>query len=404
MNDLPWNWPRAARITGCAVRIRPEHIDARIRAPVTSYKRPNQLLHDPERLVRLLTNPDRPVQLVIAGKAHPDDKPGQTMVRAWVRFVQRPDVRRHAVFLSDYDLSLAERLVQGADLWLNTPRRPWEACGTSGMKVLVNGGLNLSELDGWWAEAYSPEVGWALGDGNEHGEDLAWDEAEADALYEILEQHVTPTFYTRDHNGIPNKWVSKMRESMARLTPQFSANRAVREYADNYYVALATAYRERARDRGAPVQALLAWKTALLQHWADVRFGELQIKTSARTHLFQVQVYLGDLSPEQVRVELYAESLDGALPIRHEMTKENPLPGSAKAFHIARKSRILFAYRLHAASHSVASRRTYSFGRLPHSVVPLSRRETISRDQKKIKASVVPSSFWSITSNALSSA
>ena len=184
--------------------------------------------------------------------------PAQAMVQAWVRFVQRPDVRRHAVFLSDYDLLLAERLVQGADLWLNTPRRPWEACGTSGMKVLVNGGLNLSELDGWWAEAYSPEVGWALGDGNEHGDDPAWDAAEADALYEILEQQVVPAFYTRDHSGIPTRWVSTMRESMVRLTPQFSANRAVREYTDNYYVAAATAYRERARDHGASAQSLLA--------------------------------------------------------------------------------------------------------------------------------------------------
>ena len=297
----------------------------------TSYKRPNQLLHDPERLVRILTNPDRPVQLVIAGKAHPDDKPAQAMVQAWVRFVQRADVRRHAVFLSDYDLLLAERLVQGADLWLNTPRRPWEACGTSGMKVLVNGGLNLSELDGWWAEAYSPEVGWALGDGNEHGEDPAWDAAEAVALYEIIEQQITRSFYARDHSGIPTQWVSKMRESMVRLTPQFSANRAVREYTDNYYVAAATAYCERARDHGASAQSLLAWKTALSQHWPGVRFGELQVATSAGTHHFQVQVYLGDLTPEQVRVELYAESPDGTLPIR-EMARGNPLPGSAKAF------------------------------------------------------------------------
>jgi len=298
----------------------------------TSYKRPNQLLHDPERLVRILTNPDRPVQLVIAGKAHPDDKPSQAMVQAWVRFVQRPDVRRHAVFLSDYDLLLAERLVQGSDLWLNTPRRPWEASGTSGMKVLVNGGLNLSELDGWWAEAYSPEVGWALGDGNEHGEDPAWDAAEADALCQVLEQHVIPAFYTRDHSGIPTRWVSMMRESMVRLTPQFSANRAVREYTDNYYVAAATAYRERARYHGAAAQSLLAWKTVLSQHWANVRFGALQVTTSDGTHRYQVQVYLGDLTPEQVRVELYAESLDGALPIRNEMTQGNPLPGSAKAF------------------------------------------------------------------------
>jgi glycogen phosphorylase len=298
----------------------------------TSYKRPNQLLYDPERLVRILANPDRPVQLVIAGKAHPDDKPGQALVQAWVRFAQRPDVRRHAVFLSDYDLLLAERLVQGADLWLNTPRRPWEACGTSGMKALVNGGLNLSELDGWWAEAYSPDLGWALGDGNEHGEDPVWDSTEANALYEILEQQVIPAFYNRGHNGIPTQWVSTMRESMVRLTPQFSANRAVREYTDRYYVSAATAYRERAADHGAAARSLLAWKTALSRHWADVRFGELQIEKVDGTHHFHVQVYLGDLTPDQVRVELYAESGDGPLPILNEMTRRNPLPGSTKAF------------------------------------------------------------------------
>jgi starch phosphorylase len=136
-------------------------------------------------------------------------------------------------FLSDYDMQLTERLVQGVDVWLNTPRRPWEACGTSGMKVLVNGGINLSELDGWWAEAYVPDLGWALGDGQEHGSDPSWDAAEAEALYERLEREVIPEFYTRNEKGIPTAWVARMRESMARLTPRFSADRTVREYTDN---------------------------------------------------------------------------------------------------------------------------------------------------------------------------
>ena len=195
-----------------------------------TYKRPNLLLHDPERLLRLLTNPQRPVQLILAGKAHPADAAGQALIQQWMQFISRPEVRPHVVFLSDYDMLLTERLVQGVDLWLNTPRRPWEACGTSGMKVLVNGGLNLSELDGWWAEAYTPEVGWALGDGREHDNDTAWDAVEAGQLYDLLEQQVVPEFYRRDENGIPTAWVARMRESMARLTPRFSANRAVREY------------------------------------------------------------------------------------------------------------------------------------------------------------------------------
>ncbi len=285
-----------------------------------TYKRPNLLLHDPERLVRILTNPQRPVQLVMAGKAHPQDTAGQALVKAWVDFVQRTDVRHHAVFLSDYDLVLAERLVQGADLWINTPRRPWEACGTSGMKVLVNGGLNLSELDGWWAEAYSPQVGWALGDGKEHGDDPGWDAAESEELYDILESKVIPAFYNREHNGIATEWVTRMRESMSRLTPRFSANRAVREYTEKYYLPAAAAYHERASDQGAYGGSLLQWKQALAEHWAWLRFGELRVESSQQKHSLQVQVHLGDLRADWVRVQLYADPLDAEPPLVLEMT------------------------------------------------------------------------------------
>jgi starch phosphorylase len=168
-----------------------------------TYKRPNLLLHDTARLIRLLTNSQFPVQLILAGKAHPQDIPGQELIKQWKDFIKRPEVQGRVVFLDDYDMMLAQELVQGIDLWINTPRRPWEACGTSGMKVLVNGGLNLSELDGWWAEAYSPEVGWAIGDGWEHGDDPEWDAKEADALYALLESEVIPEFYERDNSGMP---------------------------------------------------------------------------------------------------------------------------------------------------------------------------------------------------------
>lgn len=168
-----------------------------------TYKRPNLLLHDPDRLLRLLTNPQRPMQLIMAGKAHPADRAGQAEIQEWTRFIRQPEVRRHAIFLADYDMLLTERLVQGVDVWLNTPRRPWEASGTSGMKVLVNGGVNLSELDGWWAEAFNPEVGWALGDGQEHGGDPAWDAAEAEALYDLLEREVSPSFVPTTNRESP---------------------------------------------------------------------------------------------------------------------------------------------------------------------------------------------------------
>jgi len=168
----------------------------------------------------------------MAGKAHPQDTAGQALVKAWVDFVQRIDVRHHAVFLSDYDLVLAERLVQGADLWINTPRWPWEACGTSGMKVLVNGGLNLSELDGWWAEAYSPQVGWALGNGKERGDDPGWDAAESEELYDILEKQVIPAFYNRDNNGIATEWVTRMRKYVTLDTALFGQSRGARVHGE----------------------------------------------------------------------------------------------------------------------------------------------------------------------------
>jgi starch phosphorylase len=297
-----------------------------------TYKRPNLLLHDPERLLRLLTNPQRPVQLVLAGKAHPDDKPGQAMIQQWTQFILRPEALPHVVFLSDYDMLLTEHLVQGVDVWLNTPRRPWEACGTSGMKVLVNGGLNLSELDGWWAEAHTPEVGWALGDGQEHGDDPGWDAAEADALYSMLEQQVVPEFYTRDSNGIPTAWVARVRESMARLTPRFSANRTVREYIEKYYLPAWAAHQERAADQGALGARMVRWRDDLERKWPGLRFGEVTIQSAAQQHNYEVQVFLDQIEPETVRLELYADGDQDGGPVAQEMTRARPLAGSVNGF------------------------------------------------------------------------
>jgi starch phosphorylase len=295
------------------------------------YKRPNLLLHDPARLLRLLTHTQRRVQLVIAGKAHPADLEGQAMIQEWTKFIRRPEARGHVIFLSDYDMLLTERLVQGVDVWINTPRRPWEASGTSGMKVLVNGGLNLSELDGWWMEAYAPEVGWALGDGEEHGDDPAWDALEAEALYEILEHEVIPEFYTRGANGIPTAWVARIRESMARLTPRFSANRSVREYAEQHYLPAAGAYRDRAADRAAPGKRLVSWRRTLDQKWPRLRFGEAKVETNAKRHLFTVQLHLNTIDPDMLRVELYADGVNGGAPERHPMRRTPQSPSDADA-------------------------------------------------------------------------
>ncbi|HWU36295.1 MAG TPA: alpha-glucan family phosphorylase [Candidatus Acidoferrum sp.] len=296
-----------------------------------TYKRPTLLLHDPERLVRLLTAPDRPVQILIAGKAHPADRPGQDMIRQWVTFTRRPEVRGRVIFLSDYDMLLTEQLVNGVDVWINTPRRPWEACGTSGMKVLANGGLNLSELDGWWAEAFSPEVGWALGDGHEHGDDPGWDAAEADSLYSILENDVIPTFYDRKAGGLPEGWLAKVRQSMTRLTARFSANRTVRQYTTEFYVPAAQAYEARRAHESALGLRMVKERQALEKQWPSLSFGDFQVETREGQHHFRVEVNFGGAGPGAVLVELYAEGPDGQ-PFRQPMVQGDKLPDRQGGF------------------------------------------------------------------------
>ncbi|MEO6245023.1 MAG: alpha-glucan family phosphorylase, partial [Opitutaceae bacterium] len=273
-------------------RLNPDVLTLGFARRFATYKRPNLLLRDPERLLRILTNPQRPVQLILAGKAHPADQAGQALIQEWTRFIRRTDPSPPVIFLADYDMLMAEYLVQGVDVWINTPRRPWEASGTSGMKVLVNGGLNLSELDGWWAEAYAPEVGWALGDGEEHGDDSAWDAAEAEALYERLEHEVIREFYTRNERGIPVAWVARVRESMARLTPQFSANRTVCEYTEQHYLPAAAAYRQRAADKGQVARNIVNWRHIFEQNWSQLGFGPMKIEVHGDQQVIEVEVRL----------------------------------------------------------------------------------------------------------------
>jgi len=278
------------------------------------YKRPYLLLHDEQRLIRILTNPDRPVQLVLAGKTSPVDMSGQALIRQWIQFIQNHNLYKHVVFLSDYDMLMTQHLVQGVDVWLNTPRRPWEASGTSGMKVLVNGGLNLSELDGWWVEAYTPEVGWALGDGKEHGDDPGVDAAEAEALYRLLEEQLVPEFYTRNEHGVPELWVQRIRKSMITLTPQYSANRTVREYTEKYYLPAASKYLQRAAESGAAGRRIALTHHELLPKWNGLHFGELVQQPTADGLGFRIGVGLNGIDPHHVAVELYADSLNHGEP------------------------------------------------------------------------------------------
>ncbi len=297
-----------------------------------TYKRPNLLLHDPQRLYRLLTNQKFPVQLILAGKAHPADTQGSDLISEWIQFIRQHSVHSPVIFLADYDMHISENLVQGVDVWINTPRRPWEASGTSGMKVLVNGGINLSELDGWWAEAYTPEVGWALGDGNEHGDDPYWDAVEAEQLYTILEQEVIPEFYNRNENGIPTAWIARMRESMAQLTPRFSADRTVREYTEQHYLPAAKAYLERAHNKGVKAKLLYDQMNNLEQKWDSIRFIEVKSSTEAEQHKFEAEVFLNDLDADELKVELFADGLNGNAPNVQIMTRVSKTKSSTNAY------------------------------------------------------------------------
>ncbi|HVC50312.1 MAG TPA: alpha-glucan family phosphorylase [Burkholderiales bacterium] len=296
------------------------------------YKRPNLLLNDPDRLLRLLNHPTRPMQLIVAGKAHPADQEAQSLIQQWIEFIHRPEARRRVVFLEDCDMLMTEHLVQGADVWLNTPRRPWEASGTSGMKALVNGGINLSELDGWWAEAYAPELGWALGDGREYGNDPVQDGIEATALYDLLENRVIPEFYSHNEAGISLAWVARMRESMARLTPLFSTNRSVCEYVEKYYLPLAESYHEREKDGAALGNEIQKWSQNIIEKWSALRFGETCIQTDGKDHVIEVEANLENLDPGHVVVELYAEGTDRALPAQVRMELVRKLSAAANIY------------------------------------------------------------------------
>ncbi len=295
------------------------------------YKRTNLLLHDKERFTRILKNSAHPVQVVIAGKVPPSDNSSQSLIREWIQFIHQYDVSRYVVFLEDYDMLLAEHMIQGVDLWVNTPRRPWEACGTSGMKVLANGGLNLSELDGWWMEAYNPEVGWALGDRQEHSADPGWDAAEAEVLYNLLEQEVIPDFYRRNDLDIPVDWIKKMRISMATLTPQFSSDRAVREYTEKYYLPLALSYQNRAAEKGAIGKKWMKKEQDMERRWEGVSFGNMEYTVHENNYHFTVPVFLNGIVMNDLLIELFADGVGDALPERILMSYEI-IPDNADAF------------------------------------------------------------------------
>ncbi len=304
----------AAELEQAGEVLDPEALTIGFARRFATYKRATLLHQDVERLVRILTNRDRPVQIIYAGKAHPEDNAGKELIREIVRLAKREDLRRHIVFIENYDLNVAKYLVSGCDVWLNLPRRPHEASGTSGMKAAMNGVLHMSVLDGWWVEAYKPSLGWAVGSGEEYQDEGYQDYVEARAVFELLEQEVAPRFYDRGPDGLPRAWTQMMKQSIRELGDAFNTNRMLREYTQQYYLPAAARYERLAGNGAAGAKVLVDWKQRLAAQWGDVR---VEAVDTAPTDVavgmelpVKARVRLGSLRPDDVSVQLYDGPVD----------------------------------------------------------------------------------------------
>jgi len=280
-----------------------------------TYKRAIMLFRDLDRLARIVGDPQCPVQFIFAGKAHPKDAEGKEFIRRVVEVAQDPRFRDHMVFMEDYDINVARYLVQGADVWLNNPRRPLEACGTSGMKSAANGGLNLSILDGWWDEGYEPGLGWAIGSGEEYENPDLQDQVEAQALYRLLESEVVPLYYRRDQDGLPRGWIRYMKRSLARLCPTFNTHRMLEDYSDLAYVPAAESFNALKADGYARARDLGGWVRRIMENWSQVQVLEVNSPASGPLiHGQEVEVRakvkLGNLLPSDVACDIYFGALD----------------------------------------------------------------------------------------------
>ncbi len=301
-----------------------------------TYKRASLMFADKERLKAILGNPDRPVQIVFAGKSHPRDDGGKALIQEIWRFINHEGGRSNMVFVEDYDMEVARQLVQGVDVWLNNPRRPMEASGTSGMKVVPNGGLNCSVLDGWWAEGYRPGVGWAIGDGAEMGDNGHQDWLESRALYQLIEQEIAPLFYNRGESGLPTAWIEMMKKSMRDLAPRFSTARMVREYTSRFYMPSSQAFNALQANNLDRAKTALQWRSRVRSAWKDVRFLNVcddggVFNEVGRTFKIRAEVSLGALRPDEVRVQALVGTVGGNRELNQftihdmELTGEQPL-------------------------------------------------------------------------------
>jgi len=351
----------AAELAAAEEVLDPEALTIGFARRFATYKRANMILADPARLTRLLSNPDRRVQIIFSGKAHPRDNPGKDLIRQIVHASRQEPFRNSIVFIDDYDMNVARYMVQGVDVWLNTPLRPMEASGTSGMKVAANGGLNVSILDGWWAEGYSPTVGWAIGSGETY-EDLEYQNTvESQALYDLLEKEIVPVFYDRGPDHLPRRWIAKMKAAMGQLAPVFNTNRMVRQYAEKFYGPAAQRWDDLVGDGLAHARQLSAWKGRLREKFANVRVESVSddMDVAGGAHVgrdihVEAVIDLGGLDPDDLQVELYCGSLDEdgqlsqghALPMRRVGRAEDHRARYAVEFPCAHSGRSGYTVRI----------------------------------------------------------
>jgi starch phosphorylase len=286
-----------------------------------TYKRGTLLFRNLERLIAIINNKDRPVQIIFAGKAHPRDHGGKELIAEILHVARRPELRRRIVFLEDYDMNVARYLVQGVDVWLNNPRRPLEASGTSGMKVACNGGLNLSILDGWWVEGYAQNNGWAIGHGEEYTDLTYQDDVESRAIYDLLEQEIVPLFYTRSSDGLPRGWLRMMKQAISTICPFFNTNRMVQEYVEKCYWPSSQRTAQLSADNLKRAGQLAQWRKGLLRGWGQVRVEGVEADGADPMHVgtelrVKARVHLGGLAPDDVEVQLFHGVVDslGEIP------------------------------------------------------------------------------------------
>ncbi|MBU2447504.1 MAG: alpha-glucan family phosphorylase [Bacteroidetes bacterium] len=287
-----------------------------------TYKRATLIFKDLTRLKRILLNEERPAQLIFAGKAHPQDEEGKKLIKDIYILSKDPQLRRKIVFLENYDLNIARYLVQGCDIWLNTPRRPLEASGTSGMKSVANGGLQLSILDGWWCEGYKAELGWSIGLGEEYTETKYQDDVEANLLYQLLEDEVVPLFYKRGSDNLPREWIGKMKNSLKDLTAFFNSNRMVQQYLTEFYDPIMTIREKYSKDKWTKIKEFVNWKNKIESVWSNVKVEKIKSKSEGEISVgqnlaIQCDVFLGEIDPSEVSVEIFFGKLNGTEEIHH---------------------------------------------------------------------------------------